>query len=732
MILVENGKAAASIVIPAGATGVERYAAEELRDHIERATGARLSIVETAPAGARVLIGRAAAAAGVDASGLTLEHFRVKTAGNALCLAGRDRGSDPLDLGGVQPGTLFAVYDFLDRELGVRWLWPGEFGTYAPRRARIAVEGLDRTGGPELVQRKFRTLRTRFRGMNEFVVEGIDWLPPDVTGRLAREEYAWLRRQQMGRRENLPFGHSFTRWWEKYGQTHPEYFATLLNRKQPYPKPDRVKLCVSNPAVVEQIVRDWQAAGAGPTLAAAPNDSRAYCTCERCRAWDKPEITTPENVDRSVLTYRYVRFWNAIAEKAAAINPNVLVCGYAYTNYRTPPKGVKLRPNIALGYIGNPSSVPRREGGDDLQAHWAGWAEAGAKLYFRPNWFCSGHMTPYLPLRDSGEFMKYAREHNMLGTDFDSLFGRWSTQGPWYYVVARLHARPELSVEQVVQEYTAAFGKAAPAIRKYLDYWERFTAERIAAEAPGMYTIVGAMPKLFTGGVLDEAQQILGEAARLAGASDAEVRGRVRFLNDGLRHVRLTTEAIAAVAAARAAGEIKDARGLTGAVTRLRAWRREIAPKHHDWTEWSDQWEIRMGDHTGLQLTGGLNGRAPAASLPLKWRFRYEGAGDWAEISLGEPWRLQPAARTSKPARTVWYSLTFTRPAEARLDLFFAGVGGPSRIWLNGRELARQTAPAFDLSDAAVNAGENRLVMRVETEKGQPGVFRPVWILASR
>ncbi len=57
--LVEGGKPAASIVIPRGATGVERYAAEELRDHIEMATGARLAIVESAPAGARVLSPRA-------------------------------------------------------------------------------------------------------------------------------------------------------------------------------------------------------------------------------------------------------------------------------------------------------------------------------------------------------------------------------------------------------------------------------------------------------------------------------------------------------------------------------------------------------------------------------------------------------------------------------------------------------------------------------------------------
>jgi beta-glucuronidase len=137
-----------------------------------------------------------------------------------------------------------------------------------------------------------------------------------------------------------------------------------------------------------------------------------------------------------------------------------------------------------------------------------------------------------------------------------------------------------------------------------------------------------------------------------------------------------------------------------------------------------------------------LNGRVPTASLPLKWRFRFDPEergrqerwfdarpGDWAEISTGEPWRLQPAAQKSKPARTVWYAVAFSRPAQNKLHLLFAGVGGQSRIWLNGRELAAQTAATFELKDLATRAGENRLAVRVETKNGQSGLFRPVWVL---
>ena len=33
---------------------------------------------------------------------------------------------------GTPVGTLFAVYDVLDNDLGVRWLWPGKSGEFVP------------------------------------------------------------------------------------------------------------------------------------------------------------------------------------------------------------------------------------------------------------------------------------------------------------------------------------------------------------------------------------------------------------------------------------------------------------------------------------------------------------------------------------------------------------------------------------------------------------------------
>ncbi|HPB11639.1 MAG TPA: hypothetical protein PLT74_10295, partial [Kiritimatiellia bacterium] len=57
--LARDGQAAAQIVMPEAATPVERTAAQELRQHLEKVTGATFSLVaESAPqSGPRLLVG---------------------------------------------------------------------------------------------------------------------------------------------------------------------------------------------------------------------------------------------------------------------------------------------------------------------------------------------------------------------------------------------------------------------------------------------------------------------------------------------------------------------------------------------------------------------------------------------------------------------------------------------------------------------------------------------------
>src|SRR5688500_5577007 len=145
MLLASNKQAHFSIVIPSDADPAERYAAEELQKYFDRIALAWPRIVDdTAPAPKRaVLLGR-------------MRHEAALFPGAAKLKLGREdyvlrsRGGNLLIAGGSPRGTLYGVYDLLER-IGVRW-WTAE-EEYVPKLARVEIDALDEVVRPPLVYR---------------------------------------------------------------------------------------------------------------------------------------------------------------------------------------------------------------------------------------------------------------------------------------------------------------------------------------------------------------------------------------------------------------------------------------------------------------------------------------------------------------------------------------------------------------------------------------------------
>lgn len=62
--------------------------------------------------------------------------------------------------------------------------------------------------------------------------------------------------------------------------------------------------------------------------------------------------------------------------------------------------------------------------------------------------------------------------HGMKGADFDSLTGKYSTQGPSLYMLAAVLNRPGESVVTLLDEFYSAFGPTKQAVEKYFALWE--------------------------------------------------------------------------------------------------------------------------------------------------------------------------------------------------------------------------------------------------------------------
>ncbi|MGH7958546.1 MAG: DUF4838 domain-containing protein, partial [Opitutaceae bacterium] len=355
----------------------------------------------------------------------------------------------------------------------------------------------------------------------------------------------------MGSRTKFRFGHSFTQWWPKYHESHPDYFAVPPEgEKLPYPAVDRVKLRLGNPAVADQIIENWRQAGRSDNWNVGPNDGGGWDTSEESRALDLPDVFSPEDIWRSRvnLARRFVRFWNGLLVRMRKENPNVTLSTFGYSCYREPPDDVKLEPGMVVAVVPGYADT----------SGWKKWHDAGAKLFLRPNWWHMGGSAPHLPLHAQGEYFRFAQAHAMIGFDFDRLRGEWGTQGILYYLIARMSVRLDLSVDQVLDEYISAFGAAAPIIRDYIGYWEHFT-HKIASPFPaggnlsqdasglfetlarknGITTSIGAsnwsmMPFLYTDEVIAPAESLLARALAAAARDDAVVRKRIGYLQASL------------------------------------------------------------------------------------------------------------------------------------------------------------------------------------------------------
>ena len=580
-----GGRAMATVVLPARAEPIAQYAAEEFVWHVERATGVKLPVVNESAvpesAKTRIYIGstRGAAEAGINVRTLASEAFVLRTRDGHLFIAAQDGPGAPLDLGNTFSGSLWGVYEVLERGLGVRWLWPGDLGAFIPKTPTLTLGIYDETTPPRFAQRWLNPLINPSSPPNDGDARLA--FSPAERARHGREQMVFLRRHRMGRSADTWFserssgsGHSFAGWWERYGKEHPEWFQLLPDGRrgpQDPSQPDKVSMCVSNPKLHAKIVELWQAMraqhpGEPVNIDVSENDRAALCRCPQCRAWDgpAPELNgLPSGLERSYqpmqTSDRYARFLKAVQALAAKTDPNVKVHFYAFENYFWPPSPeIALNRNIVIGFVpwfrwaGWFPRPPEEQ--EWIKQQWLGWQRTGATVYYRPNWFLDGYSMPHIyPHQFADEFQFYAR-HGMAGTFFDSLQGQWAAQGPNLYLLARIHGRPAAPVDRLLDEFYSGFGPAQEVVREYFDYWEDYSRKNRERAARSIQTrhdgkfrryalYARVADELYPPEVFAPAARILARAKAAAERGpDPECGARIAFLQEGLNHARTCVE----------------------------------------------------------------------------------------------------------------------------------------------------------------------------------------------
>ncbi len=442
----------AAVIIPDNPTPQESYAARDLRYHLELVTGRdfRLKNESEAAGSPGFYVGRTRAAeqAGVKFDSLGLEGIHIKTVGPSVILAGNQRG------------VLYAVYTFLQDNLGCRWFTP-DCATW-PKSGRIAVADLNRRFIPPL---EFR--------MGDYPVARDGTFAARL--RLNGDNHG-MSAEQGGQRGVMGLAHTFAALVppERYFAEHPEYFSLVGGKRQS----GYSQICLTNPEVLEICiagVRQWiKDHPEKKVFSVSQNDTWGYCECDDCTAIAEAEGSQAGPV---------VRFGNAIADDIAKDYPDVAIETLAYQYTRKPPKITKPRPNVIICLCSIECCFIHPLGNDSFNRTFAddirGWNRICDRLWIWDYVINYAHtICPFPNLYVLKPNINFFLDNGVKGIYEESCYYTKSSelQELRNYIMAQTLWDPAYDTDKAIDEFCAAYyGAAAGPVREYLNLIHRET-----------------------------------------------------------------------------------------------------------------------------------------------------------------------------------------------------------------------------------------------------------------
>ena len=495
--LFRNGKSGYVIAVGQAASASEQTAARELQQYIEAVGGVRLPIVNYCPSGKFISVGYnnlTQEALGGSVPQATDESFVCRSKdGNLYIYGGRDRG------------TMYGVYAFLEKYLGIRWYTP-EY-TKIPKMDRCPLEEVDFRQSPAIKYR-FVQYRNAFRDAA--------WMAHNrnnATSTALSNEYGGIS-GYWGCHTSAQFIPP-----AKYFETHPEYFS-LRDGKRVADS----QLCLTNPDVLRLCIEAMK-----NTIAQHPdywvydmsqNDNFLWCECPRCKAMED------HYGGHSGL---FLWFVNRVADAIRADWPDKYIGTFAYQYTRQAPRNIVPRDNvlIRLCSIECDFSHPIAETAfnrpflKDLQD----WSKIAPTLFI---WDYVVNFNQYLaPYPNFGVLaanIKTFRDHHAIGIQEEAQYqsdgAEFSEMKAW--VLARLLWDPEQDTDALVKEFiTDYYGPAAPQVQAYFD----LCRSRIQDDTVMGFAFDQNHP-LYDDAFVEASWKLL-EAGRAAVSGDAELTARI-------------------------------------------------------------------------------------------------------------------------------------------------------------------------------------------------------------
>ncbi len=510
LILAQNGISEYVIVIGDQASASEKYAAEEFQRFFSEITGVTLPIVkDTEPARTHeVILGNnqrlRQIGVTVDIPGLGEEGYIILTKANRLILAGSPKR-----------GTLYAVYAFLEDQLGCRWFTPDV--SQIPRKETINIPPLEAKHVPIF----------EYRSVGWISAQDTIWAARNRVNTGIADEIHGGGVSILGGVHNF---HSILPP-DRYFSKHPEYYP-VINGKRVY---QNAQLCMTNPDVVRLVTAELKnrlEQNPGTSLIGlGQEDWGGWCECPDCKV-----ITEREESQAGLLLH----FVNAVADGLAKDYPDLSIVTLAYQNTRKPPKRLKPRPNVIPWLCGIECCYSHPIATCEINASYyrdlADWALITNKLYifdYTANF--EHYVMPHPNLRVLQPNIQLFAEKGVRGVYASGNTGAGSELGELRaYLLARLLWNPHLDVDQARREFMAAYyGKAAKPLEEYI----RLMHDKVETENIHATIVAGPRMPYLAPEMISRARVLFDEAERLA--DDKTILERVKVARLAIQHVEL-------------------------------------------------------------------------------------------------------------------------------------------------------------------------------------------------
>ena len=321
--IAKDNTALVPIIIADTPADIDTIAANELKLHLDQITGGNFEIKKESEISAEacaIHIGNTKKAKAnlknFDSKTAKFDSLIIKTIGKNLYLNGH-----------YKRGSYYAVCEFLERNLGVRW-WTNE-ESYIPNKPSINIENIDYTYAPKFISRTSGYINVSGKVFN------------------ARHKNTGFapRIYNIKHGDTYSVGcHSYYKVLppEKYFKDHPEWYSYSAKTKKRLH--EHAQLCLSNDEMAKEYIKNTieviKAKPHARYVHVSQNDWQNDCECDKCI-----EIKNKFGGTQSGIN---VWFANKAAKEIEKQFPEVAVVTFAYQQTRQAPKGIKPAKNVYI------------------------------------------------------------------------------------------------------------------------------------------------------------------------------------------------------------------------------------------------------------------------------------------------------------------------------------------------------------------------------------------------